>query len=392
MKEEDINTTYSDRLERLLTSPDDIPQEELERWMSDAEFVSVYQTAMDARRSLLSKHAAPDAHAAFLRFREEQMQSSVQPTAPHRYRLVYIWAALSTAACIVLLCGLFFWRGVFGGEKTVVAQQGQRSVRVFTAKSLPNDVTLSAGGKDIALGNSTDAQLAALSAERNGKDALRYGGDAGGKAVMQTLTTPQGKDFHVTLSDGTQVWLNAESSITYPSRFEGSATRTVSLRGEAYFEVAKDKTHPFIVSHNGITTRVTGTSFNIRSYAGEQPHVTLASGSVSVSTNGHNLTLTPGQDATVGNNGALTSRNVDIEPYVSWREGYFYFDGVTFRQMMMEIGRWYKKNVVFSSSHHLNELLHLRAERSWDITDIIEQINQISDTKVRIKGNTIIVE
>lgn len=388
MKEEDFNTTYSDRLERLLMSPDDITQEELDLWMSDAEFVSMYKAAMDARRSLLAKHVVPDAHEAFRRFREENMQPTESAGAKRRHTMLYVWTAVSTAACIALLCGLFFWRT----EKTQVPQQGTRGVRVFTAKSLPNDVTLSVGGKDIAVGSSTDSQLAALSAERNGKDGLRIDGDAKDKATMQTLATPQGKDFHVTLADGTQVWLNAESSITYPSTFDGNTTRTVSLTGEAYFEVAKDKAHPFIVRHGGITTRVTGTSFNVRSYAGEQPHVTLASGSVSVSSNGHNLTLSPGQDATVANNGALTSRNVDIEPYVCWREGYFYFDGVTFRQMMMEIGRWYKKNVVFNSSHHLNELLHLRAERSWDIADIIQQINQISDTKVRLKGNTIIVE
>lgn len=220
---------------------------------------------------------------------------------------------------------------------------------------------------------------------------LRYGAEAAEDAAWHTLATPQGKDFHIVLSDGTRVWLNAESSLTYPPAFAG-ALRTVRLQGEAYFEVAPDKAHPFVVECGDLKTTVIGTSFNVRRYRQEEPHVTLAEGSVSVTHGGRQLALQPGQDATLGADGSLTAREVDVQAFICWKDGLFYFDGVPFERMMEDIGRWYKADVIFVGTRHLGDLLHFHAEKSWTLDEIVLQINRLSDATVRIEGHVLTVE
>lgn len=376
-----------EQLERLLKFPETVTPEELEAWMEDEEFLALYRTAMDTRRVLLEKEALPDVKSAFQAFRNKEMQPEVLPVRkPVLRRSRYLWAGVAAAACI-LLCVAFFV-----GTKWSEASQ---PVQVYVAQSNPDDVILSVGEQTIPLtSGSTDSLVASLSLTMSLDNELHY--DKKEEVdepvpVLHTLTTPQGKDFHLVLSDGTRVWVNAGSSLTYPSFFAGD-TRSIQLQGEAYFEVAKDAEHPFVVETGTLQTTVLGTSFNVRCYEQEPSHVTLVEGSVKVAHQQESVTLEPGQDAMLGLQGNLTARSVDVESFICWKDGMFYFDGVPFRQMMADLGRWYGLNVVFSQASHLNDALHLHAEKGWDIHEIIQQINLISDTKVRLEGQTIVVE
>ena len=161
-----------------------------------------------------------------------------------------------------------------------------------------------------------------------GEDTLVYN-------QMETLT---GMEYTLTLSDGTRVYLNAESRLKYPVVFRGTE-RVVELSGEAYFKVSKDALRPFVVKMNGVNVRVLGTSFNVRSYADEgQVVTTLVEGKVKV----NDQDIVAGEQAVYSkNDGKTTVRQVEVEQYVAWQEGTFVFRNERLENVMKTLGRWY---------------------------------------------------
>lgn len=174
-----------------------------------------------------------------------------------------------------------------------------------------------------------------------------------GKAVAQEHTgynlieTPRAGQYQINLPDGTKVWLNAASSLRYPSRFSGSK-RMVELTGEGYFEVAKNKQHPFVVKTDRQEVQVLGTHFNINSYADESStNTTLVEGSVRVTAlDGKNRLLKPGEQSQLKGDEIEVS-DVDTETVLSWKNGDFVFKGDDFKSIMRKISRWYDVEVVY---------------------------------------------
>ena len=204
---------------------------------------------------------------------------------------------------------------------------------------------------------------------------------------------PQGKVAKIVLPDGSRVWLNARSSLIYPNKFLAGQPRRVKLNGEAYFEVVHDKAHPFIVETEKMQTRVLGTSFNVRSYNGENPIVTLVNGSVQVSVSKgigrkSSTILKPGQQWLLSE-GKWTTMDVDTNVFTCWRDELFYFDGQTLREIMVEIGRWYNMTVLLDNNVHINDRLHFNGERAWTVQELIEQMNMVCKTKIRIEGDSL---
>jgi ferric-dicitrate binding protein FerR (iron transport regulator) len=182
----------------------------------------------------------------------------------------------------------------------------------------------------------------------NGQLAYNTSGEAK-EVLYNTITTPRGGKYQVTLSDGSQVWLNAASSIKFPVAFIGNE-RKVEITGEAYFEVAKDPSKRFIVDANGITTEVLGTHFNINSYANEgSTKVTLIEGSVKVeSGNGReSVVIKPGQQAQIADKISVEN-NVDIEQVLAWKNGQFVLKGTDVAALMRQVERWYDVDVIFA--------------------------------------------
>lgn len=158
-----------------------------------------------------------------------------------------------------------------------------------------------------------------------------------------TLATPKGQTLHLTLADGTKVWLNAESSLRFPSAFSG-AKREVELTGEAYFEVAHNSAMSFEVNAQGNIIHVLGTHFNVSAYE-DQPQVstTLVEGSVNVSsTNGNAMILEPGQQAIIEHStGNISKSTVDVNSMLAWKRGYFRFDDESIESIIHAVSRWY---------------------------------------------------
>lgn len=204
------------------------------------------------------------------------------------------------------------------------------------------------------------------------------------------LATPAGGKYNVILPDGTKVWLNASSSISYPNRFS-NASRAVEITGEAYFEVFHDSGRPFkVLSKNQMVT-VLGTHFNINAY-GDEPvtQTVLLQGSVKVTSAGKEKLLKPGQMSSLTNNEIHIS-DVDAEEAVAWREDYFEFSNTNVAAAMRQLSRWY--NVEIQCSEAIaKETITGRISQQKTLKQVIEMIQASREINVTQKGRRIMVQ
>jgi ferric-dicitrate binding protein FerR (iron transport regulator) len=209
------------------------------------------------------------------------------------------------------------------------------------------------------------------------------------KVLYNTMTTPRGGQYKLTLPDGTEVWLNAASSITYPTAFVGNE-RDVSITGEAYFEVAKDKSKPFHVKSGNQTIEVLGTHFNVMAYADEDAiKTTLLEGSVKITENNEAQILKPGEQAAVDKNGGLKISVVDVDDALAWKNGYFKFNRVNIKYIMRQLARWYDVDLVYEGSVPHDEFVG-KIGRGENIEDVLH-ILELDHVHFKIEDKKIIV-
>lgn len=215
--------------------------------------------------------------------------------------------------------------------------------------------------------------------------------------VLNTVSTPKGGQYQLILADGSKVWLNAASSIKFPSAF-GNTERLVEITGEVYFEVASDPLKPFKVKSENQLIEVLGTRFNVNTYRDElSSKTTLIEGKVSISklTNGQaNLRgsriMKPGQQATVDKNSPdIILETVDTEQSVAWKNGYFKFDKADIQTVMRQICRWYDVEAEYKGKLS-TDLFAGEIKRDEDVNKVL-RILQLSNIDVRIKGRKIII-
>ncbi|MDZ7633903.1 MAG: FecR domain-containing protein [Bacteroidales bacterium] len=207
-----------------------------------------------------------------------------------------------------------------------------------------------------------------------------------------SLITPRSRVFSLILSDGTKVWLNASSAIRYPVRFT-SATRQVYLTGEAYFEVSRDATKPFIVITDKMEVEVIGTSFNVMAYSEENElEATVVSGKVKIKTQKSDLILNPGRQAQLDKKtSTLQELSVDTEYYTSWRLGKLSCRFESLEDVLIKLGRWYNVEFVFDNS--LKKELHFSGtlNKYNDIKETLHIIELATDVKFEYTENSVIV-
>lgn len=208
---------------------------------------------------------------------------------------------------------------------------------------------------------------------------------------MKTISTPRGKDYELVLSDGTVVLLNADSKITFPTRFTGDK-RTVKLVGEAYFKVSKNKHRPFIVETGNLYTKVLGTEFNLKAYPHSDVNVTLIKGSVAVNAEGKEVMLKPGENAEYSENKDIEVTTVDTEGYIQWKDGYFYFDNVPLIDVVRDLGRWYNVNIEIRNNSLMSYRLHFIASRKASIKEFVDNLNEFNYLHVVHKDNKLIID
>lgn len=210
--------------------------------------------------------------------------------------------------------------------------------------------------------------------------------------AFNSLEIPRKGEFAMTLSDGTKVWLNSETTLRFPAVFSGKERR-VFLEGEAYFEVQKDPEHPFIVDLGKSSIEVLGTSFNVHSYKNEpDSRTTLAQGRVKIRLDGAQLELAPGEQGIInGSQKTLEKRKVNVNLYTSWKDGRFIFRQENLEEIMNTMSRWYDINVFFTSEKAKKVIFSGNLERYDDFTQIIRMLSMTQMANFQIKGNNIFI-
>lgn len=209
------------------------------------------------------------------------------------------------------------------------------------------------------------------------------------KIAYNTLSTPKGGQYQLVLPDGTKVWLNASSSIYFPTVFEGKE-RNVTISGEAYFEVAKNPEMPFNVKVKSMNVQVLGTHFNIMAYNDENSiNTTLLEGSVKVSEGSLNRILISGQQSKVYKTGQIEIEEADIAEVMAWKNGWFQFNGNDIETIMRQISRWYDVEILYEGripTSHFSGLVR----RTNDISQVLK-IMETGGVKFKIEGRKVIV-
>lgn len=271
------------------------------------------------------------------------------------------------------------------------------------AKSQPQDAADVAPGGNFATLTLADGSKLTLDSAANGLVAkqgntrivkldngqVKYESlNADREVSYNTMSTPNGGEYKLWLPDGTAVWLNAASSITYPTAFTGNK-REVSITGEVYFEVTKNK-QPFFVQAGNQTIEVLGTHFNINAYANEEAvNTTLTEGAVTVKTEGKTLRLKPGQQAQNKNGSLSLNLHPDIEETLAWKDGVFNFNGTALDAITRQLERWY--DVKFVYKDQITEPLVADIPRNVNISKLLELFELTKHVRFSVQGKTITV-
>jgi ferric-dicitrate binding protein FerR (iron transport regulator) len=224
----------------------------------------------------------------------------------------------------------------------------------------------------------------------NGQLTYSPSAKATGEVIYNTITTPRGRQFRVTLPDRSIVWLNAASSVRYPVSFPDHE-RKIFITGEVYFEVARDAAAPFLVNiNNKADIEVLGTSFNINAYDNEE-HITatLFTGAVRIRREGQERILKPGQQASLLKNIQVTE-NADLEKVIAWKDGFFDFSGVDLEHAMRQIARWYEVEVVYVGKAP-NIRFYGRISRDISLAGLIRGLNSTTDANMKISEGKLII-
>lgn len=212
------------------------------------------------------------------------------------------------------------------------------------------------------------------------------------------LTTPRGGQYQAVLPDGSKAWLNAASGIKFPSSFHKE--RKVEITGEVYLEVAQDPGRPFIVNVRGAEIRVLGTSFNINAYEDEAVlKTTLVTGAVNISVSDRIIPLRPGQQAMLkmsdrsmeGKTESIIVQSADVGQALAWKNGLFDFNGLSFEEIMRQLGRWYDIKIVYENNKIPNKQLAGEMTRGVSLNDLLKQLGELGIHYKLLDNRTLIV-
>lgn len=351
------------------------------------------------------KTNAPDVERAWERFDREHPKVSNAYAFVRRITL-YKYAA-AVAVFLVLSLGGAGWWWSSGGKREVenynikryilhMEQTNNGLVSAFESTRAPQQIMIGCGEQSIRHLNhsapSKDACADTMKLETV-KCAMIM------NIATRTVATPRGKIYELALADGSQVVLNADSKLTFPVNFDGKSERRVKLMGEAFFKVAKDAEHPFIVETPQVSTTVLGTVFDVKSYTDSPSKVTLLSGSVKVmptnTKSGNRETiLSPGQEAIY----SLGAPTIDVSSLgenasraIKWKDGVFSFSNTPLLEAVNDIGRWYNVDVELSDNALQNTTISLEISRRVSLEDFVNSINMTQNLSAALMDGKIVI-
>lgn len=309
------------------------------------------------------------------------------------------WISIAASFLLLAFSAYFFLYNRTFTPVTVAEKPAQQPLLNDFVPGADKAVLTLADGSVVILDDASNGNIAvqgAVQVQKVNDGKLQYQAEGEGlETVYNSVSTPKGGKFQLTLSDGTKVWLNASSSLRFPVVFIGNE-RKVELHGEGYFEVAENKQKPFRVDVAGKgEIEVLGTHFNVNAYADEASlNTTLLEGSVKVRVGSISKpsVLVPGQQARIFPNGEMrTTSNINLEEVIAWKNGKFHFgESTDMETVMRQIGRWYDVEVEYSgnfSGKHLGGTI----SRDVNASKVFEMLEMTGIAKFRIEGKKVLV-
>lgn len=314
---------------------------------TDEELVVFYQLLSEQKLDKYLGEAISD------EFYQEAPETKVEFTEQVQPKRIFAWSKIAAAAGVLILLGFFFVNKFFSRQS--------ENTPIVKSVSPVNDALPGGANAVLVL---DDGSIIQLNQARNGRIAeqhsatvlktadgqLLYDAVESGSTTIQfnTLQTPKGGMYALTLSDGTKVWLNAQSSIHFPTAFSG-VERRVKITGEAYFDVAHDDNKKFVVEVGNTLVEDLGTAFNISAYSDEpEQQVTLVEGLALVRSNDQSLTLYPGQKVNTEAS-RLEAKAADVESVTAWKQNDFYFNNEDINAILRQLARWYNLEIVYKT-------------------------------------------
>jgi ferric-dicitrate binding protein FerR (iron transport regulator) len=372
-------------------------EQELMQWIAatnDGQLLENYLLELAGDESLPPGYTPVDSQAMLDRI--HLLKASHKEPVVRRIRSFRSWWA-AASIILILATGAFFW---FQNN----AQKNQQHP-IATAKQLPADVAPGHNGAILTLANGKKIVLDSMSngvvAVQSGakillkNDQVSYNNTRESEAVSyNTMSTPRGRQYTLVLSDGSKVWLNAASSITFPTSFMGKE-RNVEITGEAYFEVAHDAERPFKVKVGDMQVQVLGTHFNVNAYEDEGDiKTTLLEGSVKVSKGNENTLIVPGEQAVILNSpsgvgGITVKKDIDLDEVVAWKNGLFNFNNADLKTVMRQLSRWYNVNIIYTGEIP-NRVFGGEMQRDLHLSQVLKLLEK-NNVHFKIDGKNIVV-
>ena len=320
-------------------------------------------------------------------------ENSDDQTGPIRRRIGFRWAGVAAAAVLILAGGGYWWLHRQSQAPAVVTTKAIDITAPTTSRAT---ITLADGQKVFldSVGSGTVAVQGSITVIKKADGQVVYNGSApqvaSSPVSYNVLSNPRGsKAVSLTLSDGTNVWLNSESSLTYPTAFFGKQ-RKVTITGEAYFEVTKNTAMPFTVTKGEMTITVLGTHFNVNAYPDDtNMKVTLLEGSVKVTRGDASDLLRPSQQAQIGK-GIKVISDVDVDEVMAWKNGKFIFgEKANIETIMNQIARWYDIDVEYQKK--VNVHFGGSMSRQVNASKLLDKLEMTGDVHFKIEGKKVIV-
>lgn len=350
----------------LLQDEENISDEQLAMLDGDDDMVCILRDATALRGEMRNRLIDDDTERQLAQFHKRHGKGDT------RRRAMRIAMAVVSAAAVVLVAFV-----LWPARKT--ANLPANAIVVYQAeKPERGEVKITVGDRVQAVSDTAARQDAVLT------DTYRQA-----QTELVVVSVPSGETYDVTLPDGTVAYLHQNSSLMFPSRF-GGGSRNVTLEGEAYFNVHKDSSHPFIIKTDNAQVRVLGTELNVSAYKRQDVTVTLITGSAAVVADEVEQRLVPGEQIVLAGGEARRSM-VDLQPFTNWRDGFFYYDNMTLEEVLRQIGKAYNYSVAFCNRDAMSLRVRFIAERSKSINEIIKTINDLEKVTVELKDDVILV-
>lgn len=313
------------------------------------------------------------------------------------------WWKYAAAAAILLMVAAGAWwmlNHAHNKEQNIAGQLPSVQKDILPGKN--GAILTLANGQQLVLDSSRNGLLTQQGnvniTRQNDQLVYSQSAKADGEVLFNTLSTPRGRKYRLVLPDGSNVWLNASSSIRYPTVFTGNE-RKVEITGEAYFEVVHNAAKPFMVHFSSPltggggregTVQVLGTHFNINSYTDEEStKITLLEGSVKVTNTLSGKILKPGQQASLLQGAGMKITEADTEEATAWKNGLFQFEGTNIQSVMRQLVRWYDIDVQYQGT--VAQQFYGNISRDVTISNVLKMLETTKGVKFTIEGNKVIV-